>query len=72
MTDNELKLYRTLIGCIAILLITITLCITAYQIIDMVGPVRPKYSSIYYWPPNTGGTVIPGSNNQVGGESAAH
>jgi hypothetical protein len=46
------------------LLITITLCVTLYNIVYFYAPVRPQQSTFYYWP-GAFGNSVGGSNNTL-------
>lgn len=51
--EYEYKLYAALIRWTALVIVTLIVCISAYNITDITGPVRPKYTMDYHWPNGT-------------------
>jgi uncharacterized membrane protein len=66
MTEIEAGLYKCIIKSVLAFLVVLILAITLCYIVDIAGPVRPKETSIYYWPPQLG-LNVPGSNNRFEG-----
>lgn len=65
MDDNQF--WALVVKWAALFLITVTLCITAYNVIYFYAPVRPQQTQMYYWPPAFGPSVN-GTTNSVSGK----